>query len=103
MRTALRHDSFTSDERLTQALLGPSLSIQCDEGRILFSQGETPKGIYLLKSGEAALMMQAASGQIVLCQRALPGSILGLPAVIGNVPYTMSALVRKDSSLGFVS
>jgi CRP-like cAMP-binding protein len=32
-----------------------------------------------------------------------PGSLLGLPALIGNEPYTMTALAEKDAELGFVT
>lgn len=99
----MTQDSFTADDRLIRALELRSRPVPCAEGRILFNQGEKPDGVYFLLSGEAALIMESASGHIVLCHRALAGSILGLPAVVGNEVYTMSAIVRKSSSLGFVS
>ena len=37
-----------------------------------------------------------------MCRRASAGSLLGLPAVIANEPYTLSAMVRSGSDIGFV-
>ena len=47
-------------------------------------------------------MMESASGRNVMCLHAAAGSLLGLPAVIGNEPYTMTALARKRSAVRFV-
>jgi CRP-like cAMP-binding protein len=33
----------------------------------------------------------------------LPGSLLGLPALIGNEPYTLTATADEGAELGFVS
>ena len=94
--------SFTADTKLIQAIEQRSQPITCEQGRILFNQGDRPKGLHILKTGEAALVLKSDTGQIVMCHLALPSSILGLPAVIGNEPYTMSAFVRKDTELGFL-
>jgi CRP-like cAMP-binding protein len=38
-----------------------------------------------------------------MCLRAEAGSLLGLPAIISNEPYSMTAMVRKGSEVRFVS
>jgi CRP-like cAMP-binding protein len=86
-----------------QALDKRSQPVSCDQGRILCTQGEAPKGLYIIRSGEAALMMQSPSGEIIFPLRAPAGSLLGLPAVIDNEPYSLSAMIRKDSDVRFVS
>jgi CRP-like cAMP-binding protein len=80
-----------------------SKPVSYDEGHILFSQGESPRGLYILRDGEAALIMQSPSGRVVFFLHATAGSLLGLPAVVSNEPYTLSAIVRKDSEVRFVS
>jgi CRP-like cAMP-binding protein len=35
--------------------------------------------------------------------RAGPGSLLGLPALVGNQPYTLTAIVLRCSVVGYVS
>lgn len=35
--------------------------------------------------------------------RAIPGSLIGLPAIAGNQPYTMTATVTKQATLRSIS
>jgi CRP-like cAMP-binding protein len=77
--------------------------IPCVEDRILFNQGEDPEGLFILHSGEAVLIMHAASGSVVMCLHASGGSLLGLPGVVAKEPYTMTAMVRGGSEVGFVT
>jgi CRP-like cAMP-binding protein len=57
---------------------------------VLFRQGEPPSRIYFVKQGEVELTMRASSITVMVV-RAGPGSVLGLPAVVADEPYTMSA------------
>ena len=57
---------------------------------VLFRQGQLPSALYLIRSGEVALAMESGN-RMVMCLRAGPGSLVGLPAVIGNKPYSMTA------------
>ena len=100
---SLKQNSFAADSELIQALEKRSEPISCSESHTLFSQGEAPRGVYILKSGEASLIKQSASGYIVMSFHAPAGSLLGLPAIIGNEPYTLSAFARKGSDVSFVT
>jgi CRP-like cAMP-binding protein len=60
------------------------------EDGVLFRQGEMPTCLHYIKSGEVALAMESG-GRMVMCFRAGPGSLVGLPAVVGNKPYSMTA------------
>jgi CRP-like cAMP-binding protein len=99
----MAQNSFAADPKLIRALEKRSPPISCIKDRFLFHQGDNPDGLFILQSGEAALVMHATSGDLVMCLSASAGSLLGLPAVISNEPYTMTALVRKGSEVGFVS
>ena len=99
----MTHGSFVADGDLIRALEQLSQPILCAEDRFLFSQGEDPIGLFILQSGEAVLTMHAESGNLVMCLRISAGSLLGLPGVIGNEPYTLTAMARKDSKVGFVT
>lgn len=57
---------------------------------ILFRQGENPHSVYLIQRGEALLTMRV-QGVTALRVRAGAGSLLGLPAVVGQKPYTLTA------------
>ena len=92
-----------ADRSLIQSLKKRSRLILCRENRILFSQGESPCGLYVLRTGEAVLIMHSTSGSVVMCRHASAGSLLGLPGLVGNTPHTMTATVRRGSEVGFVA
>jgi CRP-like cAMP-binding protein len=99
----MNHESFSADRRLVCALEKRSQPVDCDEGRTLFVQGETPKGVYILLHGEATLVMKSYAGQTIMCLQASSGSLLGLPGVIGKQPYALNAMARKGSEIRFVT
>jgi CRP-like cAMP-binding protein len=49
------------------------------------------------------LTLESASGNTVMCVRAGADSLLGLPGIIGNEPYTMTAMARKGSEVRVVT
>jgi CRP-like cAMP-binding protein len=99
----MKNGAFATHLELIDVLESRSLPIFCDQGRKLFIQGEACSGLYILESGEAALLLNAPSGRVVFCLSAGLGSLLGLPAVVGNEPYSMTAMVKKGSKVRFVT
>jgi CRP-like cAMP-binding protein len=95
--------SFIADPQLFEALEQRSASIPCSKGQVLFKQGEVPIGLYLLKTGKASLIMQTDKGEEVVHLTVGSGSILGLPAIVGNVPYTLSAMAHHGSEVNFLA
>ncbi len=95
--------AFVGNERLIEALEVRSQPVACGDDCVLFRQGETPRGVYLLRSGEATLTMKSIRGDVLLQLRAVAGSVLGLPGVIGHEPYTLTAKVRRGSVVSFVA
>jgi CRP-like cAMP-binding protein len=65
---------------------------------VLFLQGDPPGNLYFLKSGEVTLTMHS-KGREVLQVRAVAGSLLGLPAMVGNEPYTMKARADRNAQV----
>jgi CRP-like cAMP-binding protein len=96
----LEPSAFAADPDLIRELEKRSRPVPA-EVRVLFRQGDDPTGLYILRTGEATLTMRSA-GEVVLSVRAGSGSLLGLPAVIGNEPYSLTAEVREGSELSFV-
>jgi CRP-like cAMP-binding protein len=95
--------AFLADSELIQALEKQSSSILCGCDRILFRQGDIPAGLYILSKGEVTLSMSTPDGHELMSIKATPGSLLGLPGLVGNEPYTLAAIARKDAELRFVS
>jgi CRP-like cAMP-binding protein len=95
--------AFLADPELIQALEKRSTSISCAEDRVLFRQGDAPAGLYILDEGEATLTMNSAAGEPVISIQTAPGSLLGLPGLISNEPYTLTALARSGAQFSFVT
>ena len=95
--------SFIAEKELIEALEKRSSTVLCTEPRSLFTQGGKPAGLYILRKGSASLTMESPTGGNLMSITLHPGSLLGLPALIGNEPYTMTANAEKDAELGFVT
>ena len=94
--------SFVADSTLIQALELRSVSVPCLRGAILFRQGEIATGIYIIRTGEAILLLTDESGNDVAQFNVGAGSILGLPAIVANEPYSLSAMACGHSEVAFV-
>jgi CRP-like cAMP-binding protein len=94
--------AFVGDEQLIQALKERSRPLDCSEDRVLFCQGDEPVGIYIVHGGAVSLIMRSLEGEAVLQMTAEPNSLLGLPAVVGNSSYSLSATAKAGAEVSFV-
>lgn len=99
----LDSSAFVADQELLSALEKRSVFIPCPEDRVLFCQGEPPAGLYVLHAGTGSLSMTTAHGDRVVDTPVASGTLLGLPAVIGNQPYSLTAVVHKGSDVRYIS
>jgi CRP/FNR family transcriptional regulator, polysaccharide utilization system transcription regulator len=95
--------SFVADPELFHALEERSTSLACGEDLILFEQGELPMGLYILHNGEATLSIESVEGTPILCVNPPAGSLLGLPSLLGNQGYSMTAVAHAGAQVSFVS
>jgi CRP-like cAMP-binding protein len=94
--------AFVGDEQLIQALKERSRPVDCSESRVLFCQGDEPVGLYIVRTGSVEMTMRSADGDPVLLMSAEPNSLLGLPAVVSNSPYSLSAKAKPGAEVSFV-
>ena len=71
-------------------------------GRVLFREGEEPKGIYFLLSGQIDLIFSARNGYAKPLRVAEEGHILGLSAIVSQRKHDYSATTRTPCEIGFV-
>lgn len=95
--------AFLANPELIDALEKRSTAISCTEERILFRQGDAPAGVYILRQGEVTLTLESAKGKPILSTQAGAGSLLGLPGLAVNEPYSLTAVARKGAEVSFVS
>jgi CRP-like cAMP-binding protein len=95
--------AFVADPQLIKALESRSTTVACDNERVLFRQGDDPVGLYLVHKGEVTITMDSRKANATLSFQAAAGSLLGLPGLIGNEPYTLTAVARTGAQLSFVT
>ena len=95
--------AFVAEKELISALKKRSTTINCEQDVLLFNQGDEPTGLYILHNGEVRLTMKSLTGDQVLSMAASPDSLLGLPGLLGNAGYSLSAYARRGAEVSFVS
>jgi CRP/FNR family cyclic AMP-dependent transcriptional regulator len=95
--------AFVADQQLLSALCERAKPIDCEQDRVLFNQGDEPAGLYVFHSGQVTLTMRTPGGDLAISLPAAPGSLLGLPGLVGNHVYSLSAFAQRGSAVSFVS
>jgi len=95
--------AFVADPELIRALEARATPVTCDVDGVLFNQDEPAAGIYILHEGTATLTMTSHDGQPIFSVDAMPGSLLGLPALVSDKPYSLSATALAGAKVSFVS
>jgi CRP-like cAMP-binding protein len=72
-----------------------------ERGSVVFSEGEEPKGIYVLLSGEIDLLF-SARGEKTPLHFAVPGQILGLSSIVSGRKHEYTATAASTLLLGFI-
>ncbi len=94
--------AFVADPELVQELEKRATPVALGADRVLFHQGEEPKGVYILLKGMAKLTSKS-DGDAILAVKAGIGSLLGVPAVVGGKPYSLTAEALDGAELSVLS
>ena len=94
--------AFVADPELLAELEKSAESVAVGADGVLFRQGEAPTGVYIVRKGSVALT-SAANGGAVLRLYAGPGSLLGVPAVVGGRLYSLSAKAAPLAEIAIVT
>lgn len=95
--------AFIADSELVDALERHSLPFPCGQDQVLFRQGEPPTGVYILREGRVTLSMDGTGGDTVMCVEIGAGSLLGLPGLLANQPYSMTARAQQGAQVRYIS
>jgi CRP/FNR family transcriptional regulator len=94
--------AFVAESELIEELEKRAKPVTFGSDRVLFHQGDAPTGVFILRKGLVTLTSQS-DGEVVLSVQAGVGSLLGMPAVIGTKPYSLTAEALQGSELSVVS
>jgi CRP/FNR family transcriptional regulator, cyclic AMP receptor protein len=86
-----------------RSLDGASYHSVMPPGALLFVEGQTPRGVYLLCSGKVKLSTTSKEGKVLILKQAEPGEVLGLSAAISGTNYEMTAETTTPCQINFVS
>jgi CRP-like cAMP-binding protein len=95
--------AFVAEPELIQALERHASPVVCDRDTVLFKQGEAPTGLYLFHVGKVRLTMKSQAGGLIMDMPAAPGSLLGLPGLIGGDGYSLSAFASRGARVSVIS
>ena len=71
-------------------------------GAILFVEGQTPRGIYIICSGRVNLSTTSKEGKILILKTAIAGEALGLSAAVSGMGYETTAETATPCLLNFI-
>ena len=94
--------AFVADTELIKELEKQSKPITVGSDGVLFHQGDAPTGVYILRKGTARLTSKS-DGDAILSIRAGAGSLLGVPAVVGAKPYSLTAEALEGAEVSMLS
>jgi CRP-like cAMP-binding protein len=95
--------AFVAEPELLETLWKHAIPLNCAEGRKLFSQGDDPSGLFILRNGEVTMILENDLGVPLILTPMAAGSILGLPALVGEKPYSMTAMAKRGAKVGLVT
>jgi len=72
-------------------------------GALLFVEGQTPRGIFILCSGKVKLSTTSKEGKVLILKQAEAGEALGLSATISGMNYEMTAETATPCQLNFIN
>jgi len=91
----LSHASLSEMNSLRQTTIYPG-------GAVLFVEGESARGLFILCTGQAKLTATSPEGQSLTLRLAERGEVLGLSSLVGNTPYSATAETTVPSQLSFI-
>jgi CRP/FNR family transcriptional regulator, cyclic AMP receptor protein len=72
------------------------------KGAVLFVEGQSPRGIFVLCKGRVKLSICSTDGKTLILKIAEPGEVLGLSASVSGKPYELTAETVDPCQINFV-
>ena len=72
------------------------------KGSLLFVEGETARGVFVLCSGKVKLTTSSSEGRTLIVRIAGPGEVLGVSAVLLQKAYEMSVETVEPCQVNFI-
>lgn len=80
-----------------------NLSLLHARGKVLFAEGESARGVFILRSGRATVSISSSEGKVVTLRIAQPGDVLGLNSVLRNACYNTTVRTIEPCRTDFIT
>lgn len=71
-------------------------------GALLFVEGQTPRGVFILCSGKVKLYTTSKEGKVLILKQAEAGEVLGVSAAMSGTNYEVTAETTVPCQLNFI-
>ena len=95
-------NSETLDDILIEQLRSEGFVCSLPSRAILFTEGETARGVHIISKGHIKLSISSCEGRVLILKVTKPGEILGLHNCITGAAYEMTAQTLQPSRVTFV-
>lgn len=96
-----KSNTFTPASRFPE-FLETRLSTVHPPGTILFYEGQTATGVYLVLMGSAKVSISSSQGKILILRIAQTGDLLGVNSTMTGLPYEATAATLKRCRTVFI-
>lgn len=79
-----------------------NLNLLYGRGKVLFAEGEAARGVYILRTGRAAVSISSSEGRIVIPRIAHAGDVLGLNSVLRSSSYDATVRTLEPCRTDFI-
>jgi CRP/FNR family transcriptional regulator len=100
----LRHSGFFCDlpKRSVEDLDKIKYAGAFPPGAVLFVEGQSPRGVYIICSGRVKLTTTSRDGKTLILRIAEAGEVLGLHGTVSEKPHDLTAETLQPCQLDFV-
>jgi len=71
-------------------------------GSILFQEGQSPRGVFMICHGKAKLTTTSANGRTLITRVAEEGEVLGMSSVLSGSPHKSTAETLEPAQVNFI-
>jgi CRP/FNR family cyclic AMP-dependent transcriptional regulator len=87
---------------IAAALEQEAITTTYPTGAVLFAEGQSPRGVFIVRRGRVKLSICGSDGRTLILRIVEPGCPLGVAAVVSGRPYEATAETQEPSEISFL-
>lgn len=87
---------------IADALEQEAVTTTYPTGAVLFAEGQSPRGVFIVRKGRVKLSICGSDGRTLILRIVEPGCPLGVAAVVSGRPYEATAETQEPSEISFL-